>query len=49
MEIIEGIMHGVKDRKQWMVTTTTTNYVVLGLALLTILFVKKDSKEDKPE
>ena len=49
LEIIEAFMHGVKDRKQYMVTAMCSNYVVLAAALLTILFVKNDAKKDKPE
>ena len=49
MEIIEAFMHGVKDRKQYMGTAMTANYVVLGASLVTIMFVKNDVKIDKEQ
>ena len=49
MEVIEAFMHGVKDRKQYMSTAMLTNYVVLGASLVTILFVKNDTKKEKEE
>ena len=47
MEVVEAFMNGVKDKKQYMFTAMGTNYVVLALALITILFVKKDSIVDQ--